>query len=428
MNYPEVLDFLYNCLPNFQKVGNIAIKLGLKNIELLCEHLDNPHTKFPSIHIAGTNGKGSTSHTIAAILQSAGYKVGLYTSPHLKSFTERIRINGIEISEEKVIQFTENNFAKIQEIEPSFFEITVAMAFEYFADEEVDIAVIEVGMGGRLDSTNIISPLLSIITNISYDHQQFLGDTLPLIASEKAGIIKWQTPVVISETQAETANVFIEKAQAMQADVYFAEENYQIVENTSEDFALNIFKNKQLFFDKIIPSLKGNYQIKNLKGILQAIEILQKMGWKIDSSHIQIGIENVSKATGLKGRWQILNQRPLTICDTAHNEAGIMEVLHQINTTPHKRLHIIFGFTKDKDIKKILKLYPSNAFYYFCQYNGFRALEVEVLEKEAQRFGLIGQSFAGVNEAIFAANQKAETDDLIYVGGSTFVVAEIEGL
>jgi dihydrofolate synthase / folylpolyglutamate synthase len=428
MTYDETLAYLYEQLPMFQRVGASAYRASLDNIIALCGALGNPQFRFPSIHVAGTNGKGSTSHTLAAILQAEGYKTGLYTSPHLKSFRERIKINKDEVSEAFVVSFVERIRTAMEHIQPSFFEITVAMAFEYFSQEKVDIAVIEVGMGGRLDATNVIMPLVSVITNISFDHQQFLGDTLPKIAFEKAGIIKTHIPVVISEKQAETTPVFEQVAQNENSPLYFAQEEYSVNIVDEERFILNIEKNNIPFLEKIQPALKGKYQTKNLFGILKAIDLLKEKGWEISNESIRKGIENVISLNGLKGRWQILQYNPLVICDTAHNEAGISEVIHQIKNTPHRALHLVIGFTQDKDVRKVLNLFPRQAKYYFCQYDAPRALKVENLQEYAQELGFQGIAFASVNLALSAAKENAKPEDLIFVGGSTFIVAEIENL
>jgi dihydrofolate synthase/folylpolyglutamate synthase len=425
MTYPETLQYLYDMLPMFHRIGAAAYKASLDNIRALCTVLDNPQDKFPSIHIAGTNGKGSTSHTLAAILQSAGYKTGLYTSPHLKSFTERIKINGQDIGEQAVVDFVAQIQPEIDRLNPSFFELTVAMAFTHFANEKVDIAVIEVGMGGRLDATNVITPLISVITNISLDHQQFLGDTLPLIAVEKAGIIKPQVPVVISEYQSEIASVFENIASERHTVLYFAGEDYTVKILEEENFELQVIQKEAIVLDNLNPALKGHYQTKNLVGILKTIELLQNLGWQIHLENIREGIENVTQLTGLKGRWQILQQKPLIICDTAHNEAGIHQVIKQLSSIPTQQLHIVLGLTQDKDILKILKLYPTEAKYYFCQYDAPRALPVGDLADTAQQIGLKGRIFASVIEAFTEARKNATPKDVIFIGGSTFVVAEI---
>jgi len=428
MNYQETLDYLFNSLPSFQRVGAAAYKNDLNNTLALCAHLGNPELKFKSVHVAGTNGKGSSSHSIAAILQQAGYKTGLYTSPHLKSFTERIRVNGIEIPADDVMLFVKENKTLLEELKPSFFEMTVAMAFWYFAKAEVDIAVIEVGMGGRLDSTNVILPELSLITNIGYDHMQFLGDTLPLIAGEKAGIIKFKVPVIISETHPDTRNVFSEKAESRESQITFADQVWFIsasklvdgkasfqVSNSSEELALEL-------------DLIGNYQRYNLPGILESIFVLKKLGWKISNEAIKSGLSNVTSLTHLKGRWQILSQSPTVIADTGHNEPGIVEILRQLNTYSYNRLWIIIGMVNDKDVRKILELLPKAANYIFVQAKIPRAMEVADLAKMALEFKLKGDIIPDVNEAIRFARKKAKSDDLIFIGGSTFVVAEIDDL
>jgi dihydrofolate synthase/folylpolyglutamate synthase len=428
MNYQETLDYLFNSLPSFQRVGAAAYKNDLNNTLALCAHLGNPELKFKSVHVAGTNGKGSSSHSIAAILQQAGYKTGLYTSPHLKSFTERIRVNGIEIPADDVVLFVKENKTFLEELKPSFFEMTVAMAFWYFVKAEVDIAVIEVGMGGRLDSTNVILPELSLITNIGYDHMQFLGDTLPLIAGEKAGIIKSKVPVIISETQPDTRNVFSEKAESRESQITFADQVWSIsasklvdgkasfqVSNSSEELTLEL-------------DLIGNYQRYNLPGILESIFVLKKLGWKISNEAIKSGLSNLTSLTHLKGRWQILSQSPTVIADTGHNEPGIVEILRQLNTYSYNRLWIIIGMVNDKDVRKILELLPKAANYIFVQAKIPRAMEVADLAKMALEFKLKGDIIPDVNEAIRFARKKAKSDDLIFIGGSTFVVAEIDDL
>jgi len=428
MNYQETLDYLFNSLPSFQRVGAAAYKNDLNNTLALCAHLGNPEQKFKSVHVAGTNGKGSSSHSIAAILQQAGYKTGLYTSPHLKSFTERIRINGTEIPADDVVLFVKENKTFLEELKPSFFEMTVAMAFWYFVKAEVDIAVIEVGMGGRLDSTNVILPELSLITNIGYDHMQFLGDTLPLIAGEKAGIIKSQVPVIISETHPDTRNIFSEKAESRESQITFADQVWSIsasklidgkasfqVSNSSIELALEL-------------DLIGNYQRYNLPGILESIFVLRKLGWKISNEAIKSGLSNVTSLTHLKGRWQILSQSPTVIADTGHNEPGIVEILKQLNTYSYNQLWIIIGMVNDKDVRKILELLATAANYIFVQAKIPRAMEAAELAKMALEFKLKGDIIPDVNEAIRFAREKAKSDDLIFIGGSTFVVAEIDDL
>jgi dihydrofolate synthase / folylpolyglutamate synthase len=432
MNYQETLDFLFNSLPMFQRVGASAFKSDLNNTIALCGHLDHPERKFKSIHVAGTNGKGSTSHTLAAIFQSAGYKTGLYTSPHLKSFTERIRINGLEISQDAVVQFVAENKLKLDELKPSFFEMTVGMAFWYFAQQEVDIAVIEVGMGGRLDSTNVITPELSIITNIGYDHMQFLGNTLSGIAGEKAGIIKPQVPVIISQTQAETTAVFFDKARQMNAPIVFAGESYEIKrlrDKSSGDQILAEFEVSGKGKSEILEfGLLGNYQKYNLPGILEALDQLRNHGWKLSEEAIKKGLAEVSSLTGLKGRWQILGENPMIIADTGHNEPGIREILAQLKNYTFTNLWMVIGMVQDKDISKILALLPKDANYIFCNAQIPRAMPADQLAEKAYSFGLKGEIIPNVNDALTFARKNAGSDDLIFVGGSTFVVAEIDEL
>ncbi|MDO4880482.1 MAG: folylpolyglutamate synthase/dihydrofolate synthase family protein [Capnocytophaga sp.] len=403
MNYKQTIDWLFSHLPMFQNNGKKALKNKLDNILFFTKYLGFPHKNFPTIHIAGTNGKGSSSHAIASVLQEAGYKVGLYTSPHLRDFRERIKINGQEIPEQNVIDFIKKHKSFIEENDFSFFELTVAMAFDYFSTEKVDIAVIEVGLGGLLDSTNIILPEVSLITNIGKDHTDILGNTLAEIALQKAGIIKENTPVVISEFHPETAPVFTKIAKEKNAEIYFA-------------------------YQKNIPyqtDLKGIYQEKNLKGIVQTLEVLQQKGWNISSKNIENGLLNIVKNTGLKGRWQTLSEQPKIICDTGHNHHGISQVVLQISQQEYKNLHIVLGFVKEKDIDTILPLFPKNAVYYFCSPNIPRGLDASILKEKASTFGLLGNIYPSVNEALNDAKRKASLEDMIFVGGSTFVVAEV---
>jgi dihydrofolate synthase/folylpolyglutamate synthase len=404
MNYQETLDWMFEQLPMFQRVGAIAFKKDLTNTLALAKYLNNPHHQFKSIHVGGTNGKGSTSHMLASVLMEAGYKVGLYTSPHLKDFRERIRINGVMISEEEVVKFIATNKVFLEQQKLSFFEMTVGMAFHLFAKYQVDYAVIEVGLGGRLDSTNIINPQVSVITNIGYDHMQFLGDTLPLIAAEKAGIIKQNTPVVIGEYQEEVFTVFKDKAAELHAPLFVAEDmikgDYQTV-------------------------LMGNYQQKNVKTVVQTVKVLQNLGIEISEQHLKIGLLNVLKNTHLKGRWQVLQENPKVICDTAHNKEGLTYVLKQLQEEKFEQLHIVLGMVNDKEISKILTMFPKNACYYFCKPNIPRGLETTILQQEAISVGLSGKTFASVNEAYSHAIANAAKTDLVFVGGSTFVVAEL---
>ena len=430
MNYPETLDYLFDALPMFQRIGAAAFKKDLGNTKALCAHLGQSQHQFLSIHVAGTNGKGSSSHALASILQESGYKIGLYTSPHLKSFTERIKINGQEIPEQDVVEFVEENKGFLDELKPSFFEMTVGMAFWFFAKEKVDYAVIEVGMGGKYDSTNVIHPILSLITNIGMDHTQFLGNTLQSIAAEKAGIIKNGVPVIISERQSETSEVFIAKAKEVTAPIYFSEDEIQVhkllVPQTSSHSHFDVIrKSESTIFEM---DLNGNYQSKNLCGILKSVEVLQEYGIQITEENLRNGLINIVKNTGLKGRWQMLSEKPKVICDTGHNEDGIKYIVDQISQTSHNRLFMVFGMVADKDSSGILPLLPQNAYYFFCQANIPRAMDAYMLAKLAADFGLNGEVVPDVNSALSAAYKKANADDMIFVGGSTFVVSEINEL
>lgn len=426
LSYEATLQFLYANLPMFQRVGAAAYKADLTNTIALCDELGNPQHQFKSVHIAGTNGKGSCSHMLAAILQTAGYKTGLYTSPHLKEFTERIRINGNEVSKSFVIDFVERIRPAIERIQPSFFEITVAMAFDYFAQQKVDIAIIEVGLGGRLDSTNVINPLASLITNISWDHKELLGDTLPKIASEKAGIIKPQVPVIISERQTDVAAVFVAKANASKSHIQFASEMYEVDSSTEGNFHIHnreTGSNMNLSLD-----LKGTYQRKNVAGVLAIVDLLRKNGFTISNDHVVHALQNTTALTGLKGRWQKLSEQPLIICDTGHNEGGIREVVQQIRQQKYNRLWIVLGCVKDKDLHAVLSLLPKDAYYFFCQAKIPRALDATELLRQSVAVGLTGEVIADVNQAIHTAKERSGKDDFIFIGGSTFVVAEIDEL
>ena len=430
MNYQETLDYLFNALPMFQRVGASAYKADLTNTIALCTHLGNPQNHFKSIHVAGTNGKGSTSHALASIFQAAGYKTGLYTSPHLKSFTERIRINGDEINKDDVVEFVATHKDFLDQLQPSFFEMTVGLAFWYFAKHEVDIAIIEVGMGGRLDSTNVISPELCVITNIGLDHTQFLGDTLPLIAGEKAGIIKQGVPVIVSHTQKEIQAVFLQKTAEMQASLVFADQQWEVTRTPNPDasqLARFQVKGRTDAFELEF-GLRGDYQRYNLPGILEAVEQMRKQGWNLTKEALHLGLARVSEQTGLKGRWQILQTQPLTIADTGHNEAGIVEVVNQLKKYPYSQLWMVIGMVNDKDISKVLDLLPKDATYIFCQANIPRAMDAHELASKALEKGLKGEVISKVTDAIEFARKNAGADDLIFIGGSTFVVAEIEDL
>ena len=427
MNYQQTLDFLYSKLPMFTRVGASAFKKDLTNTIILCEALDNPQNKFKSIHVAGTNGKGSTSHMLASILQAQGFKTGLYTSPHLKDFRERIRINGKMISKDEVKSFVQANKKLIYEIEPSFFEATVAMAFEHFAIHQVDIAVIEVGLGGRLDSTNIITPEISVITNISLDHTNMLGNTLQEIAGEKAGIIKKGVPVVIGETQPPSKPVFLEKARDVNASIFFADDSFDVKDISIKNNVLkfSLYEGGELKYANLKSDLTGLYQPKNIITVIKTLEILsQQSQTKIARQSIYDGLKQVKKLTGLQGRWQTLRKNPLVICDTGHNEAGIKEVLKNIQQTPYHKLHIVFGMVKDKDITKVLSLMPKHADYYFCKPDIERGLDANELQERAAEFGLLGSACNSVLDAKNLAIEKALENDLVFIGGSTFVVAE----
>ncbi|WP_158796768.1 folylpolyglutamate synthase/dihydrofolate synthase family protein [Pedobacter sp. L105] len=427
MTYSETLDYLYHKLPIFNRLGAAAIKEDIHNTVLLCEMLGNPQQKFKTIHVAGTNGKGSTSHMLAAVLQKAGYKTGLYTSPHLKDFRERIRVNGKMMPESFVVDFTARATEMIENISPSFFEVTVAMAFEYFAAEKVDVAVIEVGLGGRLDSTNIITPELSVITNISYDHTDLLGNTLEKIAWEKAGIIKPGVPVVIGEKQEETTAVFLNKAKETSSALVFASTVLRITDTHREGRLLvtSVYQNETCLFKDLKLDLTGTYQLKNLLTVIQAVNTLRQNGFTIGDEAIREALEHTVEITGLQGRWQTLGEKPLIIADTGHNIAGIKEVLENINATPHVQLHLVMGMLKDKDITSVLQVLPKNAIYYFSQPDLIRAMPAKELAEKAGKNGLQGEVFETIAAALKAAKQHANSDDLIFVGGSTFVVAEV---
>jgi len=433
MNYQQTLDYLYSQLPMFTRDGPSAFKKDLTNTIELCTRLGDPQDKFKSIHIGGTNGKGSTSHMLAAILQTAGYKTGLYTSPHLRDFRERIRINGEMISEQAVVDFVARHKTDFEEIKPSFFEMTVAMAFDAFVKEQVEIAIIEVGLGGRLDSTNIITPLLSVITNIGWDHVNMLGDTLQLIAGEKAGIIKPNIPVIVGEYQPEVADIFINKANERKAPIRFASEDWDIEvkgerqKAKGEEF-LDIEvrkKDSELKTQDLRLDLPGTYQLKNVKAVLSAVDELREQGFTITDEHIHTALRQVKILTGLHGRWEVLSHHPLTICDTGHNPEGIAEVLKNIQNVPYKQLHFVMGVVNDKDISKILAMLPKSAIYYFCKPDIPRGLDSDGLKQQAAKFGLAGKNYPTVKAAFKAAQNNAGDNDLVFVGGSTFVVAEV---
>lgn len=405
MNYQETTNWMFNQLPMYQLQGASAYKEDLTNIKLLVAHLDNPQNRLKCIHVAGTNGKGSTSHMLASVLQEAGYKVGLYTSPHLKDFRERIKIDGDDISEDFVVEFIAKHKTFFEVNDMSFFEMSVGLAFDYFASKEVDIAIIEVGLGGRLDATNIITPLISVITNIDLDHTQFLGNTPAAIAGEKAGIIKPNIPVVIGEYTLETQPVFLAKAEENQAPIYFASD----------------------LISEVYPSdLIGDYQFQNKKTVQQTIAVLNNQNeFKISAENLKSGLLNVSKNTGLKGRWQQLGENPKIICDTAHNKHGLAIVMNQIQKETFESLHIVLGVVNDKDLDSILPLFPKKAYYYFCKPDSSRGLATEILQEAAKKYELIGEKYDSVEDAFSSAKKNASQNDFIYVGGSTFVVAEL---
>lgn len=427
MTYADTLTYLYEQLPMFSRIGTDAYKKDLTNTKQLCAALNNPQKKFKSIHIAGTNGKGSVSHILAAILQTAGYKTGLYTSPHLKDFRERIKVNGVMCTKEFIIDFTERIKAQIERLEPSFFEITVAMAFEYFAQQNVDVAVIETGLGGRLDSTNIILPEISIITNIGYDHTQILGDTLEKIAYEKAGIIKQNIPAIIGEVVDETRPVFESSAKEKNAPLIFAQQNFYVQDfnyenNNLKAEVVDVRKDEHHTF---LLDLPGIYQTKNIVTVLEAVHQLQLKEWHIKLQHVEKALKQVKHLTGLHGRWEKLKENPAVIVDVAHNTAGIKQLLEQLELESYTRLHLIIGFVKDKDIESILALLPVNADYYFTKAQLPRALNEKILADLAAVHGLKGKDFANVNAALSEAITHADKEDLVLICGSIFLVAEV---
>ena len=426
MNYDQALAYIFSRLPMFHRVGAAAYKPDLGNIKALCNALGNPQQGFRSVHVAGTNGKGSVSHFLASILMEAGFKTGLFTSPHLTDLRERIRINGKMIPKTKVARFMTLNEGAFGSVRPSFFEMITAMAFAYFRDERVDIAVIETGLGGRLDSTNVITPVLSVITNISYDHAQFLGETLEKIAGEKAGIIKPSVPAVIGETQPGIDQVFQLKANEMKSPFFFADQLFtpRRIE-AGEQLRMTVNEASCASGTEVISPLAGHYQVKNIITVFGAVRALRSAGYPISDKQLATGIRNVVRNTALRGRWQVLTKHPLTICDTGHNEGGLREVVRQIGNTPHERLHVVFGSVDDKDLGEILKILPHEAVYYFCKADVPRGLDPDVLARQAAAAGLSGLSYPSVKAALDAAKVAAEPDDLIFIGGSTFVVAEV---
>ena len=428
MTYSETLEFLFSQLPAYHRIGKAAYRSDLNNTILLDNYFHNPHKNYHTIHVGGTNGKGSVSHMIASVLQEAGYKTGLYTSPHLKDFRERIKVDGMMISEEAVTSFISKNQGIIESTKPSFFEMTVALAFDYFAESRVDVAVIEVGLGGRLDSTNIINPILSVITNIGHDHMDLLGDTFEKIATEKAGIIKKKIPVVISETQPETEYVFIKKAEENNSPILFADQTFSCdLKNNDITGGSRKFLMTDLTANKVITGetvLGGDYQSKNLQAVFAASKMLNSL-FEIPEEILIRGVRNVVINTGLQGRWQILSTTPLIICDTGHNKEGLEYVLAQVHHIRKSGLHIVIGFVNDKDLDSVLPLFPTDAVYYFTKASVPRALNEKELRSKAGKYGLKGESFTDVKSALDSAQKNASFSDLIFIGGSTFVVAEV---
>ena len=425
-SYKSALSYIFAKLPMYHRVGQVAYKKDLTNTIQLCEAAGNPQDKIKTIHIAGTNGKGTTTHIIAGGLQSQGYKVGVYTSPHYKDFRERIKINGQYITSKFIVNFLNKHHETIELVDPSFFEVTVAMAFAYFESEKVDFAIIETGLGGRLDSTNIINPLLSVITNISYDHQNLLGDTLQAIAGEKAGIIKEKVPILIGERQSEVEQVFIDKAKTMSAPITFAEDNLKLTllqsANGTKEYQAKY--QDEIWLKSLKTTISGPFQDKNLVTGLCALKMLSKQ-IEINDAQLMRFFPDLIQKTAYMGRWQVLGQRPLIIADSAHNEGGLKLVINELTTIKKVHLHIVMGFVNDKDLSKVLALFPMNATYYFAKANIPRGLEASALQTIAKEFQLIGKSYTSVNKAFAAAHKKAQPEDLIFVGGSIFVVAEV---
>ena len=433
MTYSETLSYLYEQLPMFQRVGAAGFKKGLGNTLVLAEALGHPERKFRSVHVAGTNGKGSSSHLLAAVLQAAGYKVGLYTSPHLREFTERIRVNGQELPPDYLVAWVARWRPLFEQVQPSFFEMCVALAFAYFAEQRVDVAIIEVGLGGRFDSTNIITPLVSLITNISYDHQALLGNTLPEIAGEKAGIIKTGVPVVVSQTQPAVAEVFRREAAAKLAHLVFADEIYrtEFSGEISPETGLRplaIAQHGRPYLPNAELGLPGDYQQLNLPGVLATLDELRALGFRLTEAAVRTGLRQVGPLTGLRGRWTVIGRRPLVVCDTGHNAAGVGMVVNQLRRLPHQRLHLVIGTVNDKDVASMLALLPAEGIYYFCAAQIPRALPAAALAQQAAAIGLQGEAFDSVSAAVAAARAAATPDDVVFIGGSTFVVAEVEEL
>jgi len=433
MNYSETLAYLYEQLPMFQRVGAAGFKKGLGNTLALAEAQGNTERRFQSVHVAGTNGKGSSSHLLAAVLQAAGYKVGLYTSPHLREFTERIRVNGQELAPDYLVEWVARWRPLFEEVQPSFFEMCVALAFSYFAEQRVDIAIIEVGLGGRFDSTNIITPLVSLITNISFDHQALLGNTLPEIAGEKAGIIKAGVPVVLSRTQPEVVEVFEREAALKTAHLVYADRIYRATFTAEADPETGIrpvalTQHDRPYLPNAELGLAGDYQEQNLPGVLATLDELRAQGFRITEAAIRTGLRQVTRLTGLRGRWSIIGRRPFVVCDTGHNAAGLQAVMAQLQRVPHRHLHLVIGTVSDKDVAGMLALLPAAGTYYFCAAAIPRALPAAELAAQAASQGLMGLAYPSVAAAVQAARQAAQPDDAVFIGGSTFVVAEVDDL
>jgi len=427
MNYQETIHYLFSRLPMFSRIGAAAFKKDLTNIQKLSEFLGDPYKTFKSIHIAGTNGKGSVSHMLAAILQTAGYKTGLYTSPHLKDFRERIKINGEMVSKDFIVDFTERIKVVSEEIEPSFFEITVAMAFEYFAEQKIDVAIIETGLGGRFDSTNIVTPELSVITNIGWDHMNILGDSLEKIAFEKAGIIKQNIPVIIGEVLPETDRIFSEVAKERKAARSIATDKRQVINWhwKKHELIVEVAQQNRTDHQLYHLDLAGIYQTKNLITVLETCSCLQEKGWNIEEQDVRTGLQHTKKLTGLHGRWDVIRQKPLIVLDVAHNEDGVKMLMEQVEVTDHDHLHIVLGVVKDKEVEKILGFFPRLADYYFTRADIPRALDAQTLKEKAAAFGLKGETYPDVNQAIKAVLAKATKQDMILVCGSIFLVGEV---
>jgi len=427
MNYSETLEFLYSSLPMYQRIGKAAYKSDLNTTIKLDNFFGNPHKEFKTIHIAGTNGKGSVSHMLASVLQSAGYTTGLYTSPHFIDFRERIRVNGKLADKEYIVDFVEDNRDIFKDLEPSFFEITVAMAFLYFKQKNVDVAIVETGMGGRLDSTNVIAPVLSVITNIGFDHTQYLGDTLEKIAAEKAGIIKERVPVVVGQANKKVREVFIAKARAMNSEIYFADDHYSLKKsdenNNTEKQVFNVYLDGKNIIEKLNTDLLGDYQALNIITVMQSLQLMQKR-WTINTESLLSGLRNVKHNTGFAGRWQIMRQSPIVICDAGHNPDGLRLSIGQLMNLEGNRMHIIIGMVNDKDIGSMLSILPCGAEYYFTQAGIPRAMDSEILREKASDYNLGGYSYRSVSDAYDSAMANAATDDIIFIGGSSFVVAD----